>query len=161
DELRSLLDRKVLGMLEGEEKKQALEYRPPQGLHALTVEELPEIVTRPFVEKDGRKGLILFAYPPPGTDYLDGRLLLKFADAISEVRLPSGETVHTSGHEVVLADILREILSDGPMATAASFLGVLVLVTLAFRLMRDRVLVMVTLMLGAIWMCGAGALLGI
>ena len=49
--------------------------------------------------------------------------------------------MRTSGHEVVLADILHEILSDGPKATAASLLGVLILVMLAFRKNADRALV--------------------
>ena len=88
------------------------------------------------------------------------------SDLASQIRevavtLPDGTVLKTSGHEVVLADILSEVRSDGPLATAASFVGVLVLVSLAFRHLRDRLAVVVSLLVGITWMCGVGALFGL
>ena len=60
DQIRDLLDHKVLGTLSPEDRKQAEEYRPRDGLKPVTVDELPEMVTRPFVERDGRRGLVVF-----------------------------------------------------------------------------------------------------
>jgi predicted RND superfamily exporter protein len=160
DELRDKIDRK-LGFLDGKEQKEAEEQRPPKDLKPLTVGDLPEVLRRPFVERDGRRGLVVFLYPPQGMDFIrEGRTLLSFAAAIREVRLPDGTVLRTSGHEVVVADILAEVLRDGPVTTGASFLGVLLLTLVALRRARDRVLVMGVLVAGVTWMCGIAALVG-
>jgi predicted RND superfamily exporter protein len=160
-EIRRLLDGKVLAWLDDHERREALEYRPPDGLRALGPGDLPEQLERPFLERDGRRGLVIFVYPPTGMDFIrEGKTLLRFATAIREVRLPDGEVLRTSGHEVVVADILAEVLRDGPITTVASFAGVLALTALALRRRRDRVLVTLVLVVGVTWMCGAAALVG-
>jgi hypothetical protein len=161
NEIRDLLDKKAIGWMTPEQKKDAEKYRPPAHLRPITAESLPEMVLRPFTEKDGRKGLMVYVYPVAGEDYADGRYLLRFAEAVREVRLANGEVIQTSGREVILADILKAILDDGPITTLASFVGVMLLVVFAFRRFKERAVVLATLVAGVVWMCGAAALLGI
>lgn len=160
-EIRELLDKKAIGWMTPAQKKDAEKYRPPDNLRAITAQDLPEMLLRPFTEKDGRVGLVVFVYPKPGAASFDGKRLLAFADAIREVTLANGEKIQSSSREVILADILNAVLEDGPPATLTSFVGVLLLVLFAFRKMGPRVIVMGALLAGVIWLCGIAALLGI
>jgi predicted RND superfamily exporter protein len=160
-DIRRLLDGKVLGWLSAGEHEEALRYRPRGELRPLGVGDLPEMLRRPFTEKDGKSGLIVYVVPKPGAAGFEGKRLMEFASAIREVTLDTGERVRTSGPDVVLADILGSILQDGPVATAVSFAGVLLLVVFAFRRWRDRTIVIAALLAGVTWMCGMAALLEI
>jgi hypothetical protein len=159
NEIRELLDKKALGWMTPEQRKQAEEYRPPDHLRPLGPTDLPAMLRRPFQEKDGRIGLLVYVYPVG--DFFQGKQLLQFAATIREIKLANGETIRTGAREIVLADILAAVLDDGPIATLASFIGVLLLVTFAFRRFRDRFTVLLALVGGVIWMCGAAAALGI
>jgi predicted RND superfamily exporter protein len=161
NEIRDLLDKKAIGWMTPEQKKEAEKYRPPDNLRPIRAEDLPAMLLRPFQEKDGTLGRIVYVYPAPGVASFEGKRLLAFAEAIREVQIAPGEVIRTSGREIVLADILEAVLHDGPIATLASFVGVLLLVTFAFRRFRDRAMVLATLVTGVSWMVGAAALMGV
>jgi predicted RND superfamily exporter protein len=161
NEIRDLLQKKALGWMTPAQRKEIADYIPPENLKPIEPDTLPEMLLRPFTEKNGRRGLMVYVYPRPGAASFEGKRLLQFADDIRAIPLANGEVIETSGREVILADILRAVLSDGPVATLASFVGVLVLVFFAFRRYRDRAVVLSALVVGVVWMCGVAALLGI
>jgi predicted RND superfamily exporter protein len=142
-----------------EQQREVKKYLPPPDLHPIRAPDLPASVQRAFRERDGTLGRVIFAYRR--ASLYEGKQLIRTAGAIREVRLPSGEVLHTSGREVILADIVRQVVRDAPIATAVSLAGVLLLVTLAFRSWRDRAVVLAALLAGVAWMGGIGALLGI
>ncbi len=160
-ELRALLDDKTLGWLTPAQRAQAEKYRPPAELTPIRAEDLPAAVRRAFTEKNGALGNILFAYSKTGADLYEGRELIKTAQAVRELDLPNGDVIKSSGREVVLADIVTTVVRDAPIATFVSFAGVVILVTLAFRMWRDRLLVLAALVAGVAWLAGIGALLDI
>jgi predicted RND superfamily exporter protein len=55
--------------------------------------------------------------------------------------------------------MLRSIAHDGPIATVAAIIGVVVMVLLLFRNLRSSGLVLISLAVGVLWMGGAGALM--
>ena len=158
-EIRTLLDKKVTGWMNQAQRREAEKFRPPDDLRVVGLADLPEILRRPFAEKDGRTGLMVYVYPVKGAVAFDGRRLLRFAEALRTLQLESGEVVQTSGLDLVLADILRAVVADGPPATTASLLGVLLLVGFAFRRWRARGVIAAALLVGVAWMAGVAALL--
>ena len=158
-EVRDLLGKKALGWMTPDQRKQADEYRPPTHLKLLTPEDLPEMVQRPFKEKDGRLGLVVYIYTK--FDLMEGDRLIKYAELIRHIEMDTNEVIQTGGREIVLADMLAAVLKDGPIATVASFVGVLLLVVFAFRRFRARFTVLLTLLVGVIWMVGVCAALGL
>ena len=80
---------------------------------------------------------------------------------IKNVRLPGGGVVSAAGHSSLFAAMLRSIATDGPTATEAACIGVVIMVTLLFRSARNIGLVLLSLVVGVIWMGGVGAALGI
>src|SRR5262249_11663413 len=157
--IRSIID-KSRDALDDEDRKLALDERPPETLRALTVADLPRKLTEPFTEKDGRKGRIVFIQPAKWLNSWGGHDLIQLARAVEELRLDDGETVYTSGQAVVFADMLRSVLADGPRAVACSLLGVLMLILALMRRVRASLLTLATLLCGTSVMLGLASVLG-
>jgi predicted RND superfamily exporter protein len=86
-----------------------------------------------------------------------GHNLIRLSDVTKNVKLPSGAVVDAAGHSSLFAAMLRSIAIDGPIATEAAFVGVVLMVVLLLRRVRNIVLVLLSLVVGVIWM-GAPAL---
>lgn len=124
--------------------------------------DLPAIARRPFTEVDGTVGRVLLVYPiEKGLSVWDGRALLDIAAVLQHLKMPSGKVIETSGSAVVFGAMLRSILHDGPIATIASLVAVLIIVSLIMRPARIAVLAIATLALGVAWMVGAAGWSGV
>ncbi len=148
----------VLPSLGDKDRAELEPWVPPATVPAVTLEDVPPTLKRPFTEKDARVGLMLYVEPAPGTSIWDGRGLLRFADAVRSIQLPDGETVHSSGRPVIFADMLDAILHDGGRLTIASFVAIVLLVVFTFRRPAPSVLILFALAVGMLWMVGLVAL---
>ncbi|NOY92393.1 MAG: MMPL family transporter [Deltaproteobacteria bacterium] len=136
------------------------EETPPDAITAVTAADLPQDAARPFTEKDGTRGRILIVDKTPAHSVWDGRYLMDWSHALRTLRAPDGSRPPLAGRAPVFADMVEVIYTDGPRAIAASFLATLALVLLTFRRMRQRLLTMLTLILGILWMGAAMAIGG-
>lgn len=136
-------------------------YLPPAKLRPVTVDDLPRTITERFVETDGRRGLIVYAYPRKDFQSYDGHVLLEFAAATGELRLENGEVISTAGRSTIFAAMLSSIVHDGPRATLVAFLAVLGLAALSFRRLKPTLLVGVTVLAGVALTGGLMAALGV
>ena len=158
-ELRELVDSK-LDFLTPSEREKVLEYRPPERLRVLTIEDVPEIVARPFTESDGTRGRILYVYAKPGNSLLDGRYLLKFAKFLRGIP-GEGDTFLTSGQPLVFADMIDAIINDGTQVTVIAVIGIFLLLIVAFRSGLYTGSVLLAAVLGTLWMICIGAVFDI
>ncbi len=126
-------------------------YVPPKDLKVFGLAELPEDLARPFTEKDGTRGRLVYVEPVEGKDEDDLHYLLLWADAFRETRLPNGEVLHGSGRAVIFADMLRAIISDVPRAVAASLALTIIAVLLTFRRAGGAAWVLGALAVGIAW----------
>lgn len=154
-EIRALIDSKI-DFLGEDEQRDVLEYRPPESLRVLTVDDVPDMIARPFTEVDGTRGRILYAYHPKRESLLNGRFLLRYAQVLRSVRL-DGEVPVAVGQAMVFADMIRAIEHDGVLVTALCFLGVLTFLSVSFRSLRALLLVMTPVLCGLLWMLGSAA----
>ena len=154
-EIRALVDRKI-DFLDEKEQRDVLEYRPPESLRVLTVDDVPAMIARPFTEVDGTRGRILYAYHPKHESLLDGRFLLRYASVLRSVQV-DGRPLIAVGQAMVFADMIRAIEHDGVLVTALSACGVLLFLIVALRSARAVGLVTVPLLCGLLWMLGAAA----
>ena len=132
-------------------------YLPPEDLRPFGIDELPDAIARPFTEKDGSRGRIV--YISPSGDTADAHYLLRWADAYRDTVLPDGSEIRGSGRAVIYADMWSAILKDVPRAVAVSILATLAIVALGFRERRSRSRVMLSLLVGVFWTVGMLALL--
>jgi predicted RND superfamily exporter protein len=159
-ELRALVDGPDFQKLDDEDKKRAVDLRPPESLKPVTDADLPDQVKRPFRELDGTLGRIVLVYHGAWVSVWDGHNLERLADLIERIPLRDGTVVRSSGHAVVFSAMIRSIIHDAPRATLASFLGVALLVILLAG-PRGAAPVLAVLCAGVLWMLGASALLGL
>ncbi len=157
--IRRALSKSTLSWLSEKERTEVEEYRPPENLKPLRIEDLPYALTRMFTEKDGRMGLGIALYPHKKASVWDGHFLMKISDASRVVELPNGEKVTSAGVATIFADMIHAIERDGPRAVWASLLGVVVLVILVYRALKYIILVVLALFLGIVWTIGPAAMI--
>jgi len=126
--------------------KNASESRP-------TLEDIPEQLTRRFVEKSGEVGLIGFIYPDNAKPLEDGRNLLNYTKTFRKIWLPKTETVvSAAGEHFILADLLRGISIDGPRASLLAFSLVLALSFVLTGSLKSGFLMATCMLFGTWWL---------
>jgi hypothetical protein len=155
-QIRKLVHDPALEVLSDDEKKQIEQIDPPDGLHELAPMDLPALARRPFTEVDGSIGRVVLVYPiEVGLSVWNGKDLLRIAAVLQHLHLSNGKMIETSGSAVVFGSMIRSILHDGPIATAASLIAVLIIIAFTIRPARLAALALGTLALGVVWMVGS------
>ncbi len=126
----------------------------PDELKTISIESLPEPIARPFTEKNGTRGTIVYIVPRTGRSVYDADYLLEFADSFRETKLPNGEIIRGTGDSVIFADMLINVEEDAPKAILLSLLGTLAIVLLAFRGRAAGWMTLGALLLGMAWLVG-------
>jgi uncharacterized protein len=143
-----LLRARTRGMINEADWKELSPYLPPAALTLVGVYDLPDQMSRAFTEKDGTRGRIVYITPKEGRSIWDGRYLELWADSFRTITLPNGEVINGSGRAVIFADMLKAVVEDAPKAIAASLLGTILVVVIAFKGRRTSLGVLATLLLG-------------
>ena len=126
----------------------------PKKLAAMHMADLPELVARPFIERDGTRGRAVYIAPAAGESVYDARYLMRWADGFREVHLKSGERIQGTGNPVIFSDMLINIREDAPVAIGLSLLGTLVIILIAFRGRAAGWGALATLVLGVLYLVG-------
>jgi uncharacterized protein len=150
---------RVLDRLRPEEREEARALVPPAELRVLHPEDLPTLLRRRFEERNGTLGTVLYVRYRH-VSLSDGHVLLRIARTTGEVTLPDGTRVVTANRASVFAEMIRSLERDGPLATFASFVSVMVVVVLATRNVRGGLLVLTSLLFGVLLTVGGAAWMG-
>jgi predicted RND superfamily exporter protein len=160
-DLRKRLADPTMALLSAEERRQLDAWAPPADLRRLTIGDLPEPIARRFREVDGTLGRIALIFPVRVWANWDGHNLIRLSGVIKNVTLPNGSVIDAAGSSSLFAAMLNSIARDGPIATGAAFVGVVLMVVLLFRRLSSIALVLLALFVGVLWMAGAGAAMGL
>lgn len=131
-----------------------IEAHIPAELKELGIADLPELVARPFTEKDGSRGRVVYIVPKDGRSVYDAHYLMLWANSYREVKLPNGDVIHGSGDSVIFADMLIAIGEDAPLAVLLSLVGTVVVILLAFRGRAAGWIALITLLCGVAYQIG-------
>jgi uncharacterized protein len=160
--IRKLAHDPALEALDEKDRAKLAKIDPPATLHELAPADLPPIARRPFTEVDGSIGRVVLVYPiEEGLSVWNGRDLLEIATVLQRIKLATGKVIETSGSAVVFGAMIRSILHDGPIATLASLLAVMIVVSLTIRPTRAALMAVATLLCGVVWMVGAAGWAGV
>jgi hypothetical protein len=159
NQIRKRLERvRNLGKMSDEDWNEIEPYLPAKDLKPFGIADLPERVARPFTERDGTRGRIVYVAPTEGQSVRNLHYLLKWANAYRAVELPSGEVIHGSGRAVIFADMLSGVTEESPKAIL--FAGMMTAVVVVITFMRKKKglravgLVLGALGIGLAWMGG-------
>ena len=158
EEIRSLANDRSMRLLDEEERARVVQNLPPSGLEPITPEQLPRLARWPFTEVDGTMGRAVLVFPASAPRFMpwDGHHLIQLAERIRTVHLDDGSVARGTGSAVVFAGMIGSMVRDGPVATGASAIGVILLVPLLSR-GGGALLVLGTLLAGVLWMLGGAA----
>jgi uncharacterized protein len=154
-EIRKLTHDPALSALDEKDRADLAKIDPPANLRQLGPMDVPAFARRPFTEADGTVGRVVLVYPPEqGLSVWNGRDLLRIAAVLQRLHLPNGKVIETSGQAVVFGAMIQSILHDGPIATIASLLSVILIVGFAIRPPWAALTALGTLLLGVLTMVG-------
>jgi predicted RND superfamily exporter protein len=94
----------------------------------------------------------VLVYPKPSDATWHGDALASFTN---ELRRIGGSDARPAGSIPLSADIISSISRDGPLATIAALIGVMLLVTAIFRFNRSTLLIVGSLLIGVLWLTAA------
>jgi predicted RND superfamily exporter protein len=154
--LHDTLTESRLAQLDPEARKKALDFRPPANPRPVTLQDLPEALRLPLVEKDGTAGRIALVFPKK-VGFITPQESKEMATLIRGAIAKSGARAQAVGQNLLFLDIADAIVRDGPLATLLAISAVVVLVALALRKIRPTVEVLGSLFLGVAWLIGAAA----
>ncbi|HTJ46200.1 MAG TPA: MMPL family transporter [Kofleriaceae bacterium] len=158
-EIRTMLDDPALDALDPDEKARLDDLRPPDGLTAISPDTLPPELAAKLREKDPKKiGYIIGVRPDPHLDEWNGHDLIRFANAVRQIKLPTGETITTSGPDMIFADIVHSIRNDGAVVTGLASIGLILMVVLVVGRNRRAVAVLAATGLGSLGLTAVCAL---
>ena len=140
-----------------EEGRRLEEMKPPEELGIVEAKDLPPLIKRRFTENDGTLGTLMYIKYKFGVSFSDGRTLLRMAKTTDNVRLPDGTLVQTASRSTIFAELIRSMERDGPLATGASFLAVVIVVTFATRSRIGTFSVLLALVMGVTCLVGLAA----
>ncbi|MBN2574847.1 MAG: MMPL family transporter, partial [Deltaproteobacteria bacterium] len=155
-DIRKLVHDPALEALDEKERKQLAQIDIPEDLRVLKPIDVPSLARRPFTEVDGTVGRVVLVYPvDEGISVWNGLHLLRISRVLQYLHLPEhNKTIATSGSAVVFAAMIRSILHDGPLATAASLCVVLLFSFLIMHPRSAALSAIATLLVGIVWMVG-------
>jgi predicted RND superfamily exporter protein len=162
-DIRKLTHDRALAALSDKERKQIDQIDIADNLRQLTPDDVPALARRPFTEADGTIGRVVLVYPiEEHLSVWNGRDLLRIAHVLQYLPLPEfNKTLATSGSAVVFSGMIRSILHDGPLATAASLIVVLLFSFLIMRPRSAALAAIATLLVGVVWMVGIAGSAGV
>ena len=160
--IRKLVHDPALEILNDKERADLAKVNPSPDLREVGPKDLPLIAQRPFTEADGTVGRVVLVYPvEQGMSVWNGRDLLEVSSVLQHLHLSNGTVLDTSGSAVVFGAMIRSILHDGPIATGAALVAVLLIVSIMLRPARSAAMALLTLLVGVIWMVGAAGWAGV
>jgi predicted RND superfamily exporter protein len=154
-DIRDALTPKIRSLVSPDRLEKLDKLLGPEDLSPLGLEDLPRSFTAGLREKDGTIGRTILVYPKPSDTLWRAKEIHSFVD---ELRSTGGRV---AGSIPLSDDIIGSISRDAPLASIASFLGVIVIVLIVLRARRPSAYVIGSLFVGVLWMAGAAMLLGI
>ena len=151
-EIRDIFTPRIKAELSPDQRTAVEPYLPPDSLHVLQADDLPHTLTAGLRERSGRLDRAVMVFPKPSDAAWHGDALATFTN---ELRRISGTDARPAGSIPLSADIISSISRDGPLATLAALLGVVLLVTAIFRFNRSTLLIIGSLLVGVLWLTAA------
>jgi hypothetical protein len=121
--------------------------------------DLPPSVTSGLRERDGSFDKAVLVYPHPSQATWQGPAILEMTGALRTVTResspPGARPARVAGSIPLSADIISSIETDGPFATAAALLAVVLLVAFVFRWTVATPAIVGSLLVAVLWLLAA------
>jgi uncharacterized protein len=154
-DIREALTPRIRSLISEERRKKLDDILGPADLVPLREDELPRSFTTGLRERDGTIGRTVLVYPRPSDTLWRAQAIHEFVETL----LATGGRV--SGSIPLSDDIIGSISRDAPIASLASFVGVILIVLVVLRGRMAALYVIGSLFVGVLWLGGATMLLDV
>jgi len=137
--LKKFKDLDVRRVLE-EIKEKAYSLKPH------TLSDLPPELIEPFLSSDAKSEYLIFIFDLGGET--DGRKSMKFSDAVQVFQDEAGLHPLIGGQELILADIVRRVIEEGPFLVLGMFFLIFLICWFDFRSLSHALITMVPVLAG-------------
>ncbi|MDE2733382.1 MAG: MMPL family transporter [Gemmatimonadota bacterium] len=150
-DIRALLDREE-GLFSESERAKLDSLRPYLDVEKLTLYDLPADLTNEFKDKEGN--ILNFVAINASVELKDGKDAIRFAEEISHIETPTGKTYIASSSHIIVAEMLKVMLEDSPLAVILTLVVVAVVLLIDLRSFVDTLLVLTPLLNALVWVVG-------
>ena len=150
-DIRALLDREE-GLFSGSERAKLDSLRPYLDVEKLTLYDLPADLTNEFKDKEGN--ILNFVAINASVELKDGKDAIRFAEEISHIETPTGKTYIASSSHIIVAEMLKVMLEDSPLAVILTLTVVAIVLLIDLRSFVNTLLVLTPLVNALIWVVG-------
>ncbi|PIR23051.1 MAG: hypothetical protein COV44_04840 [Deltaproteobacteria bacterium CG11_big_fil_rev_8_21_14_0_20_45_16] len=134
-------------------QERAYDYKP------YSLDEVPVELKEPFMASDGSGDVMTYIFDIGGDT--DGRKAMKFSASVSQFMDDSELAPLVSGPEIIFADVVRRVVSEGPWLVLGMFVLVFLSCWLDFRNIKDAIVTLVPVIYGFLMAGSVLASLGI
>ncbi len=157
--IRTLVETEAKGVVTGKDKERLDKLETYlQVDRPFTWDDFPAADKRQFLNRSGEIGNFVFVYP--SVQLRDGKQAIAFRDDVGTITTASGKAFHAASSNIISADMLVLMLSEGRWAVLLAVLTVFFLIWLDFRSLGASLLVIAPLVIGFVWIGGAMYILG-
>jgi len=133
--------------------------RASQTTEPLSIDEIPDYLTRRFMTKQGEVGKFVIVYPSVGL--ADGRNSIAFKKDVGEITLENGKTFYAASTSLIAAEMLMLMQKESPYMVGATFILIFIFMMFSFRSLKWAVIAMIPLVIGLLWMFGVMLMIGL
>ncbi len=150
-DLQQVLDENE-DLLDEDDRIRADSLRTFLNVHELTLEDLPEDLTKSFSSKEGK--ILSFVQINAAVPLRDGRNAIAFADEIKKIEAADGNTYYASSAHIIFAEMLELMLDDAVKAVVLTLLVVSIVLLIDLRNVLSVILVLTPLLTALAWVTG-------
>lgn len=154
--IRDALTPAVRAAIPKDRLKKLDEILGSKSLQPITLADLPSSFLTGLRERDGTVGRQVLVFPKPNDFLWQAAPMHEFVRTLRDLsQTKDGRPGRVAGSIPLTSDIIDSISRDAPIASLASFLGVLVVVVLVIRTPRATAYAIGSLLIGVLWLGGA------
>jgi predicted RND superfamily exporter protein len=163
EKLRRALSPKIRSGMSPADREKLDKMLGDERLVPIRAEDLPASFTTGMRERDGSIGRAILVYPRPSDALWKADSMHLFVKTLRDLGAleSSGGAVFVVGSIALSSDILVSIGRDAPIASLVSLVGVIAVVVFVLRARKASIYVIVSLLVGVLWLVGATMALGI
>jgi predicted RND superfamily exporter protein len=164
--IKEALTPRIRASLTDEQRQRVEELLANTELTPIDENDLPDSMTVGLKEKDGRYDRAVRVYPRPSHATWLGAPIAELTEGLRGASAQVASQYHVpparvAGSIPLSYDIVRSILTDGPISTAGALTGVMILVVAIFGFGAHSALIIGSLLMAVSWLAAAAMTLGI
>lgn len=153
-QIEALLDDDTIKLVKGDKREKLQRFlQELKRSHKVLADQVPQELKDMFLGDTTKPGNLLMIFAKPKVELDNGKNAIQFADELRSIETPAGIFYPTSD-AIMYADVLKTMFRDSKKVLITSILSIMFFVWLEFRQWRKTLIVMLSILIGLVWVFG-------